>query len=81
MAEKSINQFVQEMKQAFGSVEFIATNNATGQVVASEGYKEPAPMTAINVEDFLRLGNMRVGNPAPSAEAIALMMNLALGKK
>lgn len=81
MAEKSINEFVNEMKQSFGAVEYIATNNVTGQVVASEGYKEPVPMIAIDVEDFLRLGNMRGVSPAPSAEAIALMMNLALGKK
>lgn len=81
MTEKTINEFVQEIKQAFGPIEFIATNSETGQVVTSKGYVKPAPMVAINVEDYLRLGNMRAGHPAPSSEAVAIMMNLAKGMR
>lgn len=77
MAEKSINDFVKEVLEAFGEAEYSATNNVTGQVLETEGWKEPARMFEMSVEDYLRFGNLKAGYPPPSPEAFAVIMKLA----
>lgn len=75
--EKTIKQFVDEFKDAFGRVEFKATDNATGQVGGSKNWQESKPAAfEITGDDYLALGNLT--KRAPAQGVIANLLNLEL---
>jgi hypothetical protein len=81
MKEKSISEVVGEFKDAFGLVEFKATNFETGQVGGSKKWKEPAAARLeITGDDYLVLGNLAGGN-CPVEGVIAGLLKIELGKR
>jgi hypothetical protein len=80
MKEKSISEVVGEFKQAFGLVEFKATNNETGQVGGSRNWKEsPKARLEISGADYLALG--KLGKEVPAEGVIAGLLKIELGKR
>lgn len=81
MTQKTIKEVVSEFKQAFGLVEFKATNFETGQVGGSKGWQEPSdPALEITGSDYLALGNMGKQSPAQGVLAGILKLN-NIGKR
>jgi len=80
MKEESIKEVVDSFKEAFGLVEFKATNNETGQVGGSRNWKEP-PKARLEITgaDYLALG--KLGKLVPAEGVIAGLMKIELGKR
>lgn len=81
MTQKTIKEVVSDFKEAFGMVEFKATNFETGQVGSSKCWQEtPAPTLEITGEDYLALG--KLGRKAPADGVIAGILKLNnIGKR
>ena len=80
MRDKSIKEVVDEFRSEFGTVEFKATNNETGQVGGSRKWKEPEPARLeITANDYLALG--KVGKLVPAEGVIAGLLKITLGKR
>ncbi len=76
---KSIKEVVDEFSEVFGRVEFKATNETTGQVGGSRGWKESPPAgLEITGEDYIALGDLKTKLPAQGV--IAGLMNLELNR-
>ena len=81
MTEKTVKQFVHEVKQAFGAVEFVATNNQTGQVVQSKGWQEPPPARLeISADDYIALGKCNIKSEPPSAGVLSGFLKIVFWK-
>lgn len=60
MNKKTINEFVAEMKTAFGVFELKATNFETTQILTSKGWTEPAqPLAEISIKEYRALGDLQ----------------------
>lgn len=80
MHDKSIKEVVDEFRSEFGTVEFKATNNETGQVGGSRNWKATAPVKMeITGKDYIALGN--VGKLVPAEGVIAGLLKITLGKR
>lgn len=80
MNKKSIKEVVDEFRDAFGTVEFKATNNETGQVGGSRNWKEPAEARLeISSKDYLALG--KAGKLVPAEGVIAGLLKITLGTR
>ena len=81
MTEKTIKEVVAEFKAVFGAVEYIATNNVTGQQVQSKGWVEPAPMVDVSSDDYLKLKNGVDIKHGVSPQAVGHLLKLAINQK
>ena len=81
MTEKTIKQFVDEVKQSFGAVEFVAENKQTGQRGGSSGWQDHAPARLeISADDYIALGKLNIKSEPPSAGVLSSFLKIVFWK-